>query len=141
VAVGLPVLSVLAVLVGEGDDMKKRLVCLISASINLFLLTGHCLAVEPQESIGEYMGTTDDGSALYLRKIYPDKRSHSGFYGFRYYVVKDGQIRMNIGTTRYCYDLKPVWTVVKDEGNVVVKATSLASVNMLKNICGFKTDS
>jgi len=120
--------------------MKRKLTCLISASINLFLLTGHCLAVEFQESIGEYMGTTDDGSALYLRKIYPDNRSHSGFYSFRYYVVKDGQVRMNIGTTKYCYDLKPVWTVVKDEQTVTVKATSRTSVNMLRHICGFKTD-
>ncbi len=139
-AVDLPVLLVLAVLVAGEDDMKKTLVCLISASINLFLLTGHCLAAESQESIGEYMGTTDDGSALYLRKIYPDKRSHSGFYSFRYYVVKDGQARMNIGTTRYCYDLKPVWTVVKDEQTITVRATSRTSVNMLRYICGFKTD-
>lgn len=130
----------LLVLVGGEDDMKRKLTCLISVSINLFLLTGHSLAVEPQESIGEYMGTTDDGSALYLRKIYPDNRSHSGVYSFRYYVVKEGQIRMNTGTTRYCYDLKPVWTVVKDEQTVTVKATSRTSVNMLKYICGFKRD-
>jgi len=118
--------------------MIKILFCL---TLSFFSIIPSALAApEPiYESIGDYEGTTDEGESLYLRKIYPDKL-HNGYTGFRYYVVGNGKIHRSVGVTRYCDNLKPVWTISKDTGDVTVKATSRASRTMLNDIGGFNND-
>lgn len=122
--------------------MLKKIILLIIvyAAISHQAIAAPIQQDEHQESVGKYQGLSDNGDALYLRKVYPDKQ-HNGNTGFQYYVIGHGLVRMNLGVTQYCKTLKPKWTVDNGDGKkFVVRATSHGSKNMLNSICRFSNN-